>query len=112
MPAAVRNIVLEAGATFSWDLTVTHKATGLPVTNISSGTMQIRNRIGGDLLATATVTVDDPSNGGILIEIAESTVTALDLTDAVYDLFLTLATGAKHKAAKGSVTFDKRITTS
>lgn len=113
MPAAVRNIVLEAGATFQWDLTVTDATTGAAL-NLTgcTGAMEIRSRPAGDLIATPTVTIDDPTNGGVLVELAHAAVTALSFTDAQYDLFITFSGGVKRKVAKGSVTFEKRITTS
>jgi hypothetical protein len=113
MTAAVYNITVEQGATYS----LTVNVNGLNLTG-GSARMQCRRSYNDDLAVVdldtgskggLTLTVTDSSNATIDVEIAPSQTAAL-LQNLRYDLEVVQSDGTVHRLMQGAVRLSKEIT--
>ncbi len=120
MPAAIKNLLIEQGATFSWTLLfpVSAKNPNGPKLDLTGyfARMQIRPE-----LESATVLVNlssapgggmtiAPLDGRLDIEISDVATSALTFDKAVYDLELVQPNGKVLRVFKGSVSLSLEVT--
>lgn len=122
MAAALKNILIEQGATYLWELTLlAGKGLSAPAMDLSGMglRMQIRPEVGSEtvllsLASDATGITILPQSGATLgklrIEIAAVQTAALAFESAVYDLELLQADGRVIRLYKGSVALDLEVT--
>lgn len=111
MVAVVRDVELEQGATFELAVDCFEEDGTTPRTDLSgySGSMQIRETVdSADVLATATVTVDDDA-GVVLATIPHATTAAVTWRAGVYDLEITNGTRVE-RLARGRVKVTRNVT--
>jgi hypothetical protein len=120
MPAAIKNLLIEQGATFQWTLLfpVSLKNPNGPKLDLTgySARMHIRPE-----LESATVLVSlssapgggmtiTPLDGRIDIEISDAATSALSFEKAVYDLELVQPNGVVLRVYRGSVSLSLEVT--
>jgi hypothetical protein len=123
MPAAIKNLLIEQGATFQWTLLfpVNAKQPNGPKLDLTGYTARMHVR---PEIASATILIDLTSSvvsiaGGILItplagrmdiEISDVLTSALSFEKAVYDLELVQPDGKVLRIFKGSVSLSLEVT--
>lgn len=113
MPAALFNITVEQGATWSRDLRLSTSAGPVDLTGYS-GRGQVRRSKSktSAKLADFTVTVVAPATGGIVRITLPASVTAAITVSGFFDIELYTAGDAEVvRLVKGRVTLDKEVTT-
>lgn len=123
MAAAIKNLLIEQGATYLWDMTLlAGKGLASPPMNLTGVSLHMQIRPDVD---SETVLLDLTSNlnggitilpqsgatlGRLLIEITDEQTAALSFEGAVYDLELVQANGRVIRLYKGSVSLDREVT--
>lgn len=121
MSAGIKDITIEAGATFQigleWRQPASSDGTPGAAYDLTGCTadMEIRPKAGGEILVDLTegngITLGGV-DGTIAIEIPWQTTQELTTKRAVYDLFITFPgnPGRREKVLKGKVTIDQPVT--
>lgn len=120
MTAAVRNLYIEQGANFTLAFTwypSDPSAVPPPAPNDltgATGRMQIRTKQGGAILLNATTEngkiVLGGAAGTVAIELSGADTEAIAVKSALYDLEITMASGADFRLLQGRVTVSPNIT--
>lgn len=126
MAAATKNILIEQGATFQWDLQfLDGKGISAPALDLSGYQfrMHIRSEIDSPTTLVALSSAPaggitilpqlDPDKGWISIRIeavATAALSALDFESAVYDLEMVEPDGFVLRAFKGAVSLSREVT--
>ena len=115
MPASVKNILIEQGATFTLTLSIKSKSTGQPV-DISGHTarMQVRPTVASSTVLVSATTENGKitvtgSTGTIAVTLSATETAALDFGSAVYDLESVSGATVKRRL-QGVVTLSKEVT--
>lgn len=122
MAAAIKNILIEQGATYLWELTLlAGKGLSAPAMDLSgmSLRMQIRPEVASEIVLLSLssdlggITMLPQAGatlGKLRIEITAVQTAALAFESAVYDLELLQADGRVIRLYKGSVALDLEVT--
>ena len=111
MAATIEDIVIEQGATFEKVATV--KDASGTVVNLTGflGRGQIRDKIGGSLIASFTVTITDAVNGEVTISMLPSTSASLSWDGCyVYDIEVYSGVAVVYRILQGRVKLSKEVT--
>jgi len=117
MPAAQYNLALEQGATFRLTITWTDNASAPIDLTGAHAHMQIRTQHANTDTGSPLIDIDDTSGitlggpaGTIEILIDETLTAPLTVSNALYDLYITMPNGDRDRILEGSVTIDPQVT--
>jgi hypothetical protein len=75
-----------------------------------TGTAKVKDKIGGTVLATFTVTFPNAALGEVLLHLDASVTSALSFTKGVWDIFIAFPSGKVEKYLEGNVVLDLNVT--
>jgi hypothetical protein len=114
MAAATHNITIEQGATFLRTLTLKNSDdTPFDLTGYTARGQIRRNHRSGNVAASFTCTITDPTAGEIQIKLTAATTADLPIYDHVYDIEIELtAASTVSRILEGTVTVSPEVTRS
>lgn len=111
MPKAKKlNIVIEQGDEFNFLVSVKKDGAAFNLTGYTMGA-ELRDKIGGDLLAAFTVVIEGAASLGKIRWTMPEAITSALVRGGEYDLRIKSAGGVPIRLLQGTATFRKEVTT-
>lgn len=111
--AAIANLTIDQGASFSSDVTVKDaNGNAFNLTGYTAAAKMAKGYQSTKTRTSFTTTITTPTSGVVTLSLTPAQTTALDAERYVYDLEITLtATGAVTRVIEGIITVRPQVTT-